>query len=192
MSKLILGRYTRQGLWTLFLMSAFFLHLWTLILALRDMPWLTDRTNSWDAVGVMSYGLVLALLESLLVFLLFVALGFLVPRVWEPDRRVTLLGSFALILALWSVLEQVFFLTQARLPGALIALLVQSAHPLRTLYLILGVVVSITFLLPAWAALRQTRALPVMRSAMERLGLLATLYLVLDVAGLVIVLIRNL
>ena len=63
MAKLILGRYTRQGLWTLFLMCALPLHIWTLILAFRDLPWLTDRTNAWDAFGVMSYGLIFALVE---------------------------------------------------------------------------------------------------------------------------------
>ena len=75
MEKLILGRYTRQGLWTLFLMCALPLHIWTLILAFRDLPWLTDRTNAWDAFGVMAYGLIFALAESILLFLVFLVLA---------------------------------------------------------------------------------------------------------------------
>jgi hypothetical protein len=76
-AKLILGRYTRQGLWTLFLMCALPLHIWTLILAFRDLPWLTDRTNAWDAWRV-SYGLIFAW-SSVLLFLVFLLLGMLVP-----------------------------------------------------------------------------------------------------------------
>ena len=64
----ITQRYTRQGLWSLFLMCAFPLHAWTLILAFRDISWLTDRTNAWDAVGVTSYGLVFAFVESMVLF----------------------------------------------------------------------------------------------------------------------------
>jgi hypothetical protein len=192
LSKLILGRYTRQSLWSLFLVCAFSLHIWTLILGLRDMPWVTDRTNVWDAVGVISYGLLFALIESAVLFLAAVLLGFLVPRRWEPDRRAALLGSLALVLSLWSMLEQLFFLTQARVPDGILAFLVQSAHPLRSMYAILLVPVVITVLPPAWAALRPGRGLRFMQAALDRLGLLAMLYLVLDAAALVIVLIRNL
>jgi len=45
----------------LFLISAFPLHVWTLLLAFRDFSWLTERTNLWDAIGVLSYGLIYAL-----------------------------------------------------------------------------------------------------------------------------------
>src|SRR4026207_921538 len=101
--KPILGRYTRGGLWSLFLMCALPLHAWTLILAFRDLAWLTDRTNSWDAIGVLSYGLLFALVESVILFLLVACLGLLLPRNWEPQRRTALLGIFALVLSLWAM-----------------------------------------------------------------------------------------
>lgn len=192
MAKLILGRYTRQGLWTLFLMCALPLHIWTLILAFRDLPWLTDRTNAWDAFGVMSYGLIFALAESVLLFLAFVLLGMLVPRSWEPDRRVHLLSAFVLILSLWAMISQLFFLAGVRLPDGIIALLVGSAHPLWIIYGTLLALTGISFLLPAWAALRPGKGLRALAAAVERLGLLAVLYLVFDAAALVIVVIRNL
>src|SRR5512143_2388513 len=83
-ANLIARRYSRQGLWSLFLMCALPLHAWTLILAFRDLSWLTDRTNAWDAVGVLSYGLLFALVESVLLFGMVVLLGLIVPRRWEP------------------------------------------------------------------------------------------------------------
>jgi hypothetical protein len=173
-------------------MCALPLHVWTLILAFRDLPWLTDRTNAWDAFGVMSYGLIFALVESMLLFLAFVLLGMLVPKSWDPDRRIALLTGFVLILSLWAMISQLFFVTNARLPDGVITFLVRTPRPLRLMYAVMLVVTGISFLLPAWAALRQTRGLLFIRSAVERLGLLAVLYLVFDVAALVIVLIRNL
>jgi len=192
LTKLILGRYTRQGLWTLFLMCALPLHIWTLILAFRDLPWLTDRTNAWDAFGVMSYGLIFALAESILLFLAFALLGMLIPKSWEPDRRIRLLSAFVLILSLWAMISQIFFLANLRLPAAVMAFLVSSAHPLRVIYAVLLALTGMSFLLPAWTALRRGRGLSVLGSALERLSLLAVLYLVFDAAALVIVVIRNL
>lgn len=192
MKKLILGRYTRQGLWTLFLMCALPLHIWTLILAFRDLPWLTDRTNAWDAFGVMAYGLIFALAESILLFLVFLVLGMLVPKSWEPDRRVNLLSALVLILSLWAMISQLFFLANVRLPGPVLAVLVGSAHPLRVIYAALLVITGFSFLLPAWAALRPGRGLRTIGAAVERLGLLAVLYLVFDAAAFVVVVIRNL
>jgi hypothetical protein len=173
-------------------MCALPLHIWTLILAFRDLPWLTDRTNAWDAFGVMSYGLIFALIESLLLFLVFAILGILVPRSWEPDRRINLLSALVLILSLWAMISQLFFLASVHLPDGVIAFLVQSAHPLRVIYAVLLAATGISFLLPAWAALRQGRGLRIIGSVVERLGLLAVLYLIFDAAALVIVVIRNL
>ncbi|MFH1183814.1 MAG: hypothetical protein V1755_02095, partial [Chloroflexota bacterium] len=134
MPTLILGRYTRQGLWSLFLMCALPLHAWTLLLAFRDLSWLTDRTNAWDALGVLCYGLLFALVESALLFLITVLLGLLIPKRWEPDRRIALLAGFVLVLAAWAMLAQLFFLANVRLPDGMIAFLVHSGRPLRVIY----------------------------------------------------------
>ena len=74
----------------------------------------------------------------------------------------------------------------------MIAFLVASAHPLWVIYGVLLVLVSATFLLPAWAIGRPGGGLKVAAALIERLGLLAMFYLVFDVAALVVVVIRNL
>lgn len=192
MDKLILGRYTRGGLWTLFLMCALPLHAWTMILAFRDLSWLTERTNAWDAVGVLCYGLVFALVESVIVFVVMVLLGFLVPGKWEAERRVGLLSALVLILSMWAMLEQLFFLAEVRLPGWLIDVLVRTGHPLRVLYVVIPLVVGATFVYPAWRLMRSRRAVEAMSGVMEKLSLLAMFYLVFDVGAIVVVVIRNL
>src|SRR3972149_6026554 len=49
-------QYSKKGLWTLFLMCAFPLHVWAFILSFMDFSWVAERTNTWDALGVISYG----------------------------------------------------------------------------------------------------------------------------------------
>ena len=185
-------RYTRQGLWSLFLMCAFPLHAWTLILAFRDISWLTDRTNAWDAVGVTAYGLVFAFVESLLFFGLVALVGYLAPPRWEVDRRVALMSVLALVAALWAMLEQLFFLIGTGFPRWFMVMLVQSGHPARVFIVLLVGVVGLTVLVPAWLVMRSARAYRVVRGIIDRLSILTMFYLVLDVIGLVIVIIRNL
>ena len=185
-------RYSRQGLWSLFLMCALPLHAWTMILAFRDVSWVTDRTNAWDAVGVFSYGLVFALVESLVIFLVASLLGFLVSSRRDREWRVILLTVLVLLLSLWAILEQLFFLLPMRLPGPIITLLVQSGHPLRTLYVGLTALVGLTILIPVVLVLRSEKAVRFVRALVDRLSLLAIFYLLFDAIALVIVVIRNL
>ena len=192
MLKFFNRRYSKQGLWSLFLICAFPLQLWTLLLAFRDLSWLTDRTNAWDAIGVPSYGVVFAFLESLIVFLAFVVLGFLIAKRWSQETRLALLSILALVLSLWAIVGQLYFLLNISLPEPLIRFFLQASHPLRVLYLTILAIVAPTILVPAWLVLRSDKALRFTQGMIERLSLLTSIYLFLDVVGLVIVIIRNL
>ena len=184
-------QYSRQGLWSLFLICAFPLHLWTIILAFRDFSWVSERTNSWDAVGVLSYGLIFAFIESAAVFLVTIFLGLLVSKKWEENRRNTLLGSLALIASLWAMASYLFFILNVSISSNIIGFLVNLAHPLRFLYAVSLVLVGLTVALPAYFVLRSEKFFKGVQSLFERLSLLTLFYLFFDVVGLVIVVIRN-
>ena len=185
-------RYSRQGLWSLFLICALPLHLWTIILALRDFSWVAERTNAWDAIGVFSYGMVFAFVESLVVFLVLTLLGFLVTKHWNQNQRFALLSTLVLITALWGMLGQLYFLLGFSLPEVLISFLTRSGHPLRIMYAFSLMMVLPTILVPAYLILKSGRALRFMQDLTGRLSLLASFYLSLDLAGLVVIVIRNL
>jgi hypothetical protein len=142
-------------------------------------------------VGVLSYGLLFAFVESVLLFLVAAVLGLIIPRRWEPDRRIAVLSALVLILTLWAMVEQLFFLMNVQVHDAIIDLLVRSGHPLRIMYPAILGIVGASFLLPVWAIWRTSRGARVMGALIDRLGLLAILYLVFDAAALVIVIIRN-
>ena len=183
--------YSRRGLWSLFLVCAFPLHVWTIILAFRDFSWVAERTNAWDAIGVLAYALVFAFAESLVVFLAAVLLGFLFPRRWEEGKRIALLSILVLVTTLWAMLGQLYFLWNLSLPDQAILFLAQTGHPLRILYAAILVVVIPTVLIPTYLVLRSDRSTRFILGLTERLSLLASIYLLLDGAGLVVVVIRN-
>jgi hypothetical protein len=183
--------YSKQGLWALFLICAFPLHVWTIILAFRDFSWVTERTNSWDAVGVVSYGLIFAFIESVLVFLVAVLLGFLVSRKWAEDRRVALVGILVFTTSLWAMISYLFFMLNIAVPGETIAFLASLPHPLRVLYGVSLALVVITVALPAYLVLRSEKFLLGSRGFFERISTLTLFYLFFDFLGLVIVIVRN-
>ena len=184
-------RYSKQGLWSLFLMCAFPLHAWTIILAFRDFSWVTERTNSWDAIGVVSYGLIFAFIESVVVFLVAILLGFLISKIWSEDRRIALLSTQVLVTSLWAMGSYLYFMLQVSISGETIDFLISLAHPLRFLYVISLAAVSVTVALPTYLILRSEKVLQGMRGFFERLSLLTLFYLFFDVVGLVIVIVRN-
>ena len=183
--------YTRQGLWSLFLMCVFPLHFWTLILAFRDLSWLIDRSNLWDAISVASYGMIFAFAESVLVFLIAILLGFLVSKYWDSQRRIALMSSLVLITALWAMIDQLFALLNISLPMGFLYFIAQQGHPLRVLYVVSLLLIIPTVLIPTYLILKFDRALQAVRSLIDRFTLLAAFYLLFDVVGLIIVIIRN-
>lgn len=184
-------RYTRQGLWSLFLVCAFPIHLWTLILFFRDMDWLIERTNVWDAIGAGSYGLVFALVESLILFGGVALLGFLTPKAWDADRRIAFLSLLVLILGAWAMISQLRYLLHLSLPLPVIQFLAASKHPFRFLVAMYLAVVVPTVLGPVALFLRSGKSVKWMQELTERLSTLTMFYLAFDVVGLIIVVIRN-
>lgn len=184
-------RYSKQGIWSLFLICAFPLHVWTIILAFRDFSWVTERTNSWDAIGVVSYGLIFAFIESVVVFLAALLLGFLVSRKWNEDRRLTLMGILVFITSLWAMIGYLFFMLNISVPGETILFFANLEHPLRVLYAVILALVGPTIALPAYLVLRSEKFLRGARGFFERISTLTLFYLFFDFLGLVIVIIRN-
>jgi hypothetical protein len=184
-------RYSKQGLWALFLVCAFPLHVWTIILTFRDFSWVAERTNSWDAIGVVSYGVTFAFVESVFVFLLAVLLGFLISKKWNEDRRLALVGILVFITSLWAIASYLYFMLNISIPGKTILFFAGLTHPLRVLYVLSLVVIAPTVILPVYLVLRSDRVLKGVKGFFERLSLLTIVYLFFDFVGLVIVIVRN-
>ncbi len=75
-----------------------------------DFSWIAKRTTTWDAVGVGAYALVIALIESLALFIISVFLSFLLPKKWSETQRIVLMGSLGILISLWGILGQLYFI----------------------------------------------------------------------------------
>lgn len=173
-------------------MTALPLHIWTIVLAFRDFDWISARTNSWDAIGVVAYGLIAAILESLLLFIVVTLFGFLISNKWEEKRRITFMSAMIIVLSLWSIFNQSYFLSEWQLPVWLTHLVIQTGRPLVMLYILTILTTIASFLIPAYLILQSNKTMEILQEVIDRLSLLMMLYLVFDAAALIMIVIRNL
>lgn len=172
-------------------MTALPLHIWTFILAFRDFDWISTRTNSWDAVGVVAYGLVIAFAESAILFIATTLLGLLVSAKWDEKKRIAILSSVIIILSLWAIFNQSYFLAGMSIPNWMANLLIATGRPLATSYVAAIFITSISFVLPIYLILNSNKALGFIVELMDRLSMLMMLYLFFDFAAAVLVFFRN-
>jgi hypothetical protein len=184
--------YPKTGLWRLYVATAFPIHVWAIVLILMDISWVAERTNYWDAVGVMGYGLMYILFESLLLFAVAILVGFLLPRSWPFTKRLAVLGTLVLLLQIWAILSQLYFLWDLSFPLGIIRFIAGWSRPLRVLYISLFAIVAPTVVIPQFFALRSQKFQLGFLSLVDRLSTLMVFYVFLDVAGILVVIIRNL
>lgn len=184
--------YTPESLFKLFMVCAFPLHAWTLLMAFRDFAWVALRTYTWDAIGLVSYSLVFTLLETMAAFLLVLLVGFLVPLRWDLDKRLAMLGTLFLVVASWSIASKIYTAFDSPVPIWLLDFMRADGHILRILWGIAGMLVIVSAVIPAAVLLKRASATKAVHSVFEKLVVLSSFYVFLDLIGIVIIIIRNL
>jgi hypothetical protein len=161
-------------------------HLWAFFLGFRDFDWIAAHLSVWEAIGVLAYGLLFAMAESLGIFGGMVLLGFLVAARWGEPRRIALLSALAIISAIWLMIKQVIQSAAVRFWMVSAGLYAGNA-----LYFGAAGLLILSFGIPLYLILKSEKALRALQGLLERLSLLMTLYLVFDVAAVLVVIIRN-
>jgi len=182
---------SKRSLWLLFSVCAFPVHVWTFILFFRDFSWISERTNSWDAIGVGGYGLLIAFVESVFVFLLAFTLSYLLPKKWSDCKKVAIIGILVLLIAIWAIIGQLYFLTGFRFPVSWLTAIALNPHPLWIVYGCLLAIVVPSVFFPIYGIYKNEEIGIRLSHSFESLTSLTSLYLFLDVVGLFIVIIRN-
>ena len=154
------------------------MHVWAIVNILYIFPAWLLRFSVWELAGVISYPLVDALLESCLLWLVLVGLGFLLPRKWLADKFVAISSALVWVMAGWAVLIQFFYKGM---------LLWGAGQMVAGLFLVL-----LSFGLVYWLVQRYGRLEGWIKGLAQRLAFLTYFYLIFDLLGLVIVILRNL
>jgi hypothetical protein len=184
------SKFSRADWFNLFLICAFPLHLWTLLMVFRDINWVAERTTIWDGIGFSSYALFYTLLESLLLTGFVALLGLLFPKEWSKRMRFLMMSLLAFVLAGWSIAEQLILIV---LFGRLRKF--GMANPWLADEWVWGsifvVLIVLTLVVPLLMLRNNPKLQKNVKSFLDRLMILSGLYLFLDGIGIVIIIIRN-
>jgi hypothetical protein len=190
---LLKQRFSVSSLVNFFLVCAFPFHLWKIIMLIRDVGWVTERAGTGSFFGLSSLALLYALAESILFFAALLILGLLIPWRWPAKRVYSILGFIALWAPVWDILVQVYRGTIFQHPDFLFAWLFATGHPLRYGYLLLIGFTLIMFAITAggiWLVSFNQKVQQGIDNFLGRVATLSALYLALDVAAFVILVIR--
>lgn len=170
--------FSRRALWQLFTICAFPVQIWAVLIMLQEMPVLLLRLPAWEILGVIAYTEAYALAESVLLWLILVVLAALLPRQFFRSRLVSQGTLLVLLSSLWAIV--LHFRLNA---------FWQLTTPLRSAWIITYVV---SLILATYYLHQSQKVEGWLLAFVSRVELLATLYVVLGVAGSLVVVGRNL
>ena len=178
-----------KSFFSLFLIAAFPIHLWSLLMIFRDIEFVSERTEMWDAYGYAGYALMIAMFESLVIALILWAISLILPKKWARTRIFTAISSIYLILAGASIVDMAFHaFNEVRISRQYLYGL--ETYPTLTYALIAGSILLLSAL-AVGLIIKSEKFNKGLQEAFERISLLSYFYLVLDVFGIILVIIRN-
>ena len=150
------------------------IHLWALLMTAATVPQWLLRLNTMQLLGSISYSLLFALLETLIVFAVVLLLLLILPKRLigaNPIPWAAVAVALTLLLMVFIIFTP--FVQQTRL--------------------IIGFLVYLVLLVAGTIALRRSSRLArAVAAVVDRLIPLAVLYIILDILAVIVVLIRNL
>jgi hypothetical protein len=179
------GRFpSARETYLLFAACTFPVHIWALLNLFRKVPAYILRLSAQELVGVSAYTLAFALLESLILLIFLIALSATLPSKYFRDRFVAQGAILVLLISSWLI--PVHYQR-----SILVAL---GVNPTQFLALIFLWVISFAILLSALSYLirRSSAVESTIVKFVDRLTVLAGLYLLLDVTSVFTIIIRNL
>ena len=185
-------RYSKKGLWLLFLITALPLHAWTIILFLRDFSWLVKSRNVWDSIGVGSYELIFVFFESILIFGIMILLGYFLPKQWIEKKRNVFLATFYMTISFWLIIYKIYEHYQDMLTHKpFFQLFIYSNNSLKNIYITILILAFFSVFITLYIVIKCMGVINFLSKIYERFSILSACYIFFDVIGAIVIIIRN-
>jgi hypothetical protein len=170
--------YNRREIFLGFIAIAFPIQVWAIINILREVPAWILRLSFWDMWGVISYTLAYALIESVIICILFVTIGVVLPKKYFRENFIAYTAIFSIFLSLIFIAVQTY------------------ANQLKSMGMVaLGIMgfVLISIMLGSYLLIyHKPKAATTITSIVDRLVVLSILYLTIDFLAIITIIFRNL
>jgi hypothetical protein len=165
----------------LFLAILFPINFWALLFFLQELPAYLLRLSLWDIIGILSYGLTLALIDSLIILGITLLIGFFIPRRIVRGHEISSATSVAYSIIVWVIPIHFRNFFIEKLP------VLQSGW---VIWLWTGLVILLCTIF-IYIFLNNEVLEDRLTAFLERLSVLSTVYLIMNGLGLLITAARN-
>jgi len=180
--------------WQLLLIIAFPIHVWAILSALYNANTVLGQEGPGYYLGYVSYSLLFAALESAFIFGVFWLMSRLIrPAFGQETRRGLIVALFG-IFCFWALADFAFSFAGLRevvLVQRFAKMVAASSTFAVVSLLVLIVVVILSVGGTTFAVLRSSTLASRIFRAAQKVMVLSMVYLVVDIAGFVVVIIRN-
>ncbi len=166
----------RQQLIYVFLAFAFASNAWALYDITQEFPAWILRLSIGELLGVVSHSLVFAFLDAVFIFLILVILSAILPASWLRNRFVSIGTAIAFITGVWFIFLHLNNLISQRNVTMIAIWAISYLAVLIATYVFIQ---------------RSEKVHKGIAGFIERLALLAGIYLVLDILGFIVIIVRN-
>lgn len=187
----------RPYLFKLFILIAFPIHVWSIFQTFNNAAWVASRTRWWDALGYGAYAQMYALIESFLVFLVAVPIFLMLKKNRTPEKALAVTAfTYLAIVALWIFRAIMINRTgdEIFLDRFINNLADEGKWRKRYRYgavMLASGLLGLPVVLAAFLSNRAKNAEKFILGLIDRIEVLMYLFLVLDAAGMVLVIVRN-
>lgn len=180
MNKCLIDRLpTRQETLQIFAVIIFTVHVWSILNFLYITPALINRLTPAEFLGVLSYVLLFALLESVVVLAVLLLLAVVLPRRWLREKIVVRGALLVIISAVWMI--PLYY------SAVVIPLYFNSVFKSTIFWFLVIALYAITVWDLAQITDRHPKVYRALITLIDRLGVVSWVYLLADLAGMLVV-----
>lgn len=178
--------------WKLLLFCALPVHFWAILMVFKEAETMLFKRDLVYGLGFSGYLLGLAILESVLFFAFIYLLTFIFPKRWEGKTPYLAAAGIALVIAFWALVIRMYYLLAEPSPAWMYWILIRAYYrraisiPLMWTIVILSAGLPVVFI-PRWMPAQKF-----MENLVDKLIMLAPLYLLFDLVGIIFMIGRNL
>ena len=92
-----------QDVWLASVPIVLSIHIWSILHVLEEVPAWILRLTIWELFGAIAYTQVFAMLESMVVLVLFIILYFILPKRWFARQFVSATSLIVLVATSWAI-----------------------------------------------------------------------------------------
>jgi hypothetical protein len=164
--------FVKQDLIHLGVVSAFLIHIWAIINMFHDVPAMLLYMTRNEFIGSLAYNMLFALIETIIVFLIMVALGLILPGRWTRSNFFPV--------SCYILVELTIMITLFKILGF---------RPYSRV--LLGSICIFILILTALVVPKYPKMSEIARSISTHLSPLIAVYILIDLIGVVVVITRN-